>query len=110
MLLSLILALYTLFFETEFHYVTIAGLELATQTRLALNSQKSAHLGLRGATIKSVHHHTWLLLFSYLKDLYLIMCMLLGLCGICECSIYRGQKSVFDNLVLELQTMESSPV
>lgn len=80
MLLSLILTLYTLFFETGFHYVTMASLELATQTRLALNSQKSAHLGLRGATIKSVHHHTWLLLFSYLKDLYLIMCICMYLC------------------------------
>lgn len=50
-----------LFFDTESHSVTLAGLELTLYPRLALNSQRFLHLSLPGAGIKGIHQHTWLL-------------------------------------------------
>ena len=45
------------FFKTGFLCVTLAILELALQTRLALKLQRSTSLCLSSARIKGVHHH-----------------------------------------------------
>jgi hypothetical protein len=43
-----------IYFETGSHYVALVGLELAMQTRLAPNSQRSAYLCLMCTGIKGV--------------------------------------------------------
>lgn len=47
-------------FETGPLYVVLVALELTLWTKLALNSQKSACLGLPSAGIKDMHHHAQL--------------------------------------------------
>ena len=44
-------------FQTRFLCVAMAGLELALQPRVALNSQRSPCVSLLSAGIKGVHHH-----------------------------------------------------
>lgn len=49
-------------------YVAQASLELAMQTRLTMNSQRSIRLSLPSVGIKGVRHHAWLT--SYEQNSY----------------------------------------
>ena len=51
------------FFERGSYILALAVLELTLQTRLALNSQRSAYLCLPSARIKDTCHHTQCSLF-----------------------------------------------
>lgn len=54
----------TTFFEIGPHYVAIVGLELATWTRIASNSQSPLPLT-ASLVIKGLHYHAWLLFSNF---------------------------------------------
>jgi hypothetical protein len=55
-----VIVVFAFVFETKSLFIVSAELEFTTQTRLALNSQRSAYLCLLSVGIKGLYYHIWL--------------------------------------------------
>lgn len=65
--------IYICVFETRFHYIALAVLEITVKTKLALNSQRSTCPYLLKAGIKGVRYHS---ICVYMHITHIYKCLL----------------------------------